>query len=260
MDTKDDATTAWIRRYHPSGDSTARLICFPHAGGSASFFHPVSVRFSPDTDVIALQYPGRQDRRREPCIEDIGTLADQLAEEIQALSDKPTVFFGHSMGAVLAFETAFRLEQRGLNSPHTVLASGRRAPSTVRDEQVHTRDDRGIISELKLLNGTDSAVFGNDELLSLALPAIRGDYRAIETYAGEPGRRVRCPLTVLTGDNDPRTTLDEAHAWQEHTEGAFRVEVFSGGHFFLADHQDEVNKVIAEALDAARAARTAASP
>ncbi|MFJ5222672.1 thioesterase II family protein [Streptomyces sp. NPDC088400] len=254
MVTKDDASTDWIRRYHPSGASTARLICFPHAGGSASFFHPVSVRFSPGIDVIALQYPGRQDRRREPCIEDIGALADALAKEIQTLSDKPTVFFGHSMGSVLAFETALRLERQNANPPRAVIASGRRGPSTRRDEQVHKRDDNGIISELRLLNGTDSAVFGDDELLRMALPAIRGDYTAIETYACEPDRRVRCPITVLTGDSDPRTTLDEADAWREHTEGAFRVKVFPGGHFFLADHQAEVNSEIARELEAARSA------
>lgn len=254
MDTRDDATTAWIRRYHPSQESAVRLVCFPHAGGSASFFYPVSVRFSPGTDVVALQYPGRQDRRHEPCVEDIGTLADLLAKEIQALSDKPMVFFGHSMGAVLAFETAYRLEQQGTNPPHALIASGRCAPSVQRNEEVHKRDDNGIISELKILNGTDTAIFGNEELLKMALPAIRSDYRAIETYSVEPNRKVRCPITVLTGDRDPNTTLDEANAWRNHTEGAFRCQVFTGGHFFLVDHQAEVNSEIANELEATRAA------
>lgn len=250
----DDATTAWIRRYHPSADSDVRLVCFPHAGGSASFFHPVSARFTPDADVVALQYPGRQDRRREPCVEDIGELADRLCEELQGLSEKPTVFFGHSMGAVLAFEVVVRLEALGANPPRTMIASGRRAPSSVRDEQVHRRDDEGVVAELRLLNGTDSAVFGDDELLRMALPAIRGDYRAIETYRCQEGRRVRCAITVLTGDADPRTSLEEASAWQEHTDGAFRLQAFPGGHFFLADHQSAVNAEVRKELDAARGA------
>ncbi|MFJ8630382.1 thioesterase II family protein [Streptomyces sp. NPDC093568] len=250
----DDATTAWIRRYHPSAGSPVRLVCFPHAGGSASFFHPVSVRFAPEVDVVALQYPGRQDRRTEPCVEDIGKLADLLSEEIRGLSEKPTVFFGHSMGAVLAFETALRLEEAGVNPPRAVIASGRRAPSSHRDERVHQKDDAGVITELRLLNGTDAAVFGDDELMRMALPAIRGDYRAIETYSCPPGRRVRAPLTALTGDADPRTTLEEAEAWGDHTEGAFRVGVFSGGHFFLTGHLNEVYAEIDTELAAARAA------
>ncbi|GAA2456710.1 thioesterase II family protein [Streptomyces glaucus] len=249
----DDATTAWIRRYHPSADSAVRLVCFPHAGGSASFFRPVSVRFAAEADVVALQYPGRQDRRHELCVEDIGVLADRLSEELGALSDKPTVFFGHSMGAVLAFETALRLEERGAGAPRAIVASGRRAPSCHRAERVHQEDDEGVIAELRLLNGTDAAVFGDDELMRMALPAIRGDYRAIETYTCPPGRRVRCGITVLTGDADPRTTLEEAAAWKEHTEGAFRMQVFPGGHFFLIDHQGAVNAELGKELDAARA-------
>src|ERR1019366_2464785 len=117
MAVTDIESSAWIRRYHPSGASTARLICFPHAGGSASYFHPVSERFSPATDVIALQYPGRQDRRHELCIRDIDVLADRITEQLLCLSHKPSVFFGHSMGATLAFEVAWRLERKGFNAP-----------------------------------------------------------------------------------------------------------------------------------------------
>ncbi|TDC91296.1 thioesterase [Saccharopolyspora aridisoli] len=252
MNTKDDVTTAWIRRYRPSATSTTRLVCFPHAGGSASFFHPLAPRFSPDTDVVSLQYPGRQDRRHEPCVEDIETLADLLTDEIAALSGKPTVFFGHSMGAVLAFETAYRLEQRGARTPHAVIASGRRGPATRRDEEVHKRDDNGIISELRELNGTDTAVFGDEELLRMAMPAIRNDYRAIEAYACDPDRRVSSPIVALTGTEDPKTTLEEANAWKQHTDGGFRLREFPGGHFFLTDHQTEVNLEIEAELAAAR--------
>ncbi|MEA5361107.1 alpha/beta fold hydrolase [Amycolatopsis sp., V23-08] len=250
MRSEDGDTAAWVRRFHDATGSPARLVCFPHAGGSASFFHPVSARFSPGTEVVALQYPGRQDRRREACIDDLGKLADEIAGRLATLSAKPTVFFGHSMGAVLAFETAYRLEQAGTNAPATVVASGRRAPSTRREDRVHERDDAGLIAELRLLNGTDSAVFGDDELLQLALPSIRGDYTAIETYRCEPGRRIAAPIAVLTGDADPKTTLAEAEAWREHTEGTFTVRVFAGGHFFLADHQADVNAEIAKHLGA----------
>ncbi|MEU3878242.1 thioesterase domain-containing protein, partial [Streptomyces sp. NPDC029704] len=109
-------------------------------------------------------------------------------------------------------------------------------------------DDNGIIAELKLLNGTDAGVLGDEELLRMALPALRGDYRAIETYTCDASRRVSCPLTVLTGDADPRTSLEEAAAWQRHTEGEFRLEVFPGGHFFLTGNQAAVNAEIAREL------------
>src|SRR5436305_687475 len=105
MTIMNHTTSAWIRRYHPAPAAAVRLVCFPHAGGSASYFHPVSARFSPGVDVEALQYPGRQDRRAEPCVTDLNELADVVTTEIRALDPLPTVYFGHSMGAALAFET-----------------------------------------------------------------------------------------------------------------------------------------------------------
>ncbi|WP_320774083.1 thioesterase II family protein [Streptomyces sp. CRN 30] len=247
MTTTADTSALWLRRYHPADAAAVRLVCFPHAGGSASFYHPVSVRFAPAAEVISLQYPGRQDRRKEPCVGDLGTLADLITEQLLALDDRPTVFFGHSMGAALAFETAWRLEQRG-RGPRTVLASGRRAPSTTRAEEVHLRDDDGIVAEMKRLNGTAAGVLGDEEILRMALPALRGDYRAIETYTCPADRRVSCGITVLTGEDDPLTTVAEAERWQDHTTGPFRLRVFGGGHFFLTQHLEAVNGEIARAL------------
>lgn len=249
MTVEDAITTDWIRRCHPSRSSSARLVCFPHAGGSASFFSPTSAHFGPDIDVVALQYPGRQDRRQEPLIDTIGELSDRIAAELLELTAKPTVFFGHSMGAVLAFETAWRLKQTAIVSPRALVVSGRRAPVTRRDERVHERDDDGIVAELKLLGGTELGLL-DDELLRMTLPAIRGDYRAIETYTCPPGRTVECAITVLTGASDPRTTMEEAEAWRAHTTGAFHHVVLPGGHFFLIDQQDTVNATIARELAA----------
>jgi surfactin synthase thioesterase subunit len=243
----DKVTTPWIRRFKPTDTGYVRLVCFPHAGGSASYFNPVSARFSPGVDVVALQYPGRQDRRNEPCVTDLGILADLITGELLTLSDKPTVFFGHSMGAMLAFETAWRLEQKGIGEPRALILSGRRAPSTVRDEAVHQRDDNGLIADLRLLNGTDSALMHDDEILRMALYSLRGDLEAVETYV-DAGHRVSCPITVFTGDSDPKTTVDEARQWRKHTDGTCRVRVFPGGHFFLDSHRVLINDEIAVEL------------
>ncbi|MFC9236266.1 thioesterase II family protein [Streptomyces decoyicus] len=235
----------WCRRFHPAPDAGRRLVCFPHAGGSASFYHPVSAALSPGVEVIAVQYPGRQDRRKEPAIDDIGLLADRIAEALKACSDRPLTFFGHSMGALVAFEVARRLERNG-DGPLRLFASGRRAPSAHRDEQVHRRDDDGIVTELRALSGTDSRVLDDEEMLRMVLPALRSDYKAVETYRSEPAAVVRCPVTVLVGDEDPKTSLDEARSWEAHTTGDFDLRVFSGGHFYLADRPKEVMTVLSD--------------
>lgn len=235
----------WCRRFHPAPDAGRRLVCFPHAGGSASFYHPVSAALSPGVDVLAVQYPGRQDRRHEPAIDDIGLLADRIAEALGAWTDRPLTFFGHSMGALVAFEVARRLERDG-DGPVRLFASGRRAPSAYRDEQVHRRDDDGIVAELRALSGTDSRVLDDEEMLRMVLPALRSDYKAVETYRSEPGAVVRCPVTVLVGDDDPKTSLAEARSWDAHTAGACDLQVFPGGHFYLADRPKEVMDVLSD--------------
>ncbi|MBL1097954.1 thioesterase II family protein [Streptomyces coffeae] len=248
-----DASDLWLRRFHPTPNAPVRLVCFPHAGGSASFYFPVSAALENDCDVATLQYPGRQDRRTEPNLDDIGVLADRIAPVVAPLFDRPVVFFGHSMGAIIAFEVTRRLQGRR-HTPAMLFASGRRAPSTHRVEIVHQRDDDGIVAELKSMSGTDAQVLGDEELLRMVLPAIRSDYRAIETY-GPVDATVDCPVTALVGDDDPKTTVREADAWRAHTTAAFNIQVFRGGHFYLSPRAAEVIAVIREALRGAVAAR-----
>ncbi|MEV5432946.1 alpha/beta fold hydrolase [Streptomyces sp. NPDC052701] len=240
---------AWIRRFHPADQAPTRLVCFPHAGGSATFYFPVSRTLSPGVDVLSVQYPGRQDRRHEPCMKTVAELADAVVEELLPWADRPLNLFGHSMGASLAFEVALRLEQRGL-AVQGLFASGRRAPSRFRHETVHLADDDTLIMELGRLSGTESQVLGDPEMLRMILPAVRNDYRAAETYRFTGDTRLACPVTALVGDQDPQVTAAEAEAWAEHTTGAFRLRWFEGGHFFLNAHAAEVMSVITDHVGA----------
>lgn len=240
----------WIRRYHRGADEAVRLVCFPHAGGSASFYHPFSAALSPTFEVLALQYPGRQDRRRERPADSIHDLAEGITAALIPWTDRPLALFGHSMGAVLAFEVARRLEEAADAKLVTVFASGRRAPSRLRDEDVHLRDDDGVLAELKRMNGTDGRLLDDDELLRMVLPAVRADYRAIETYRVTEHAALRCPVVVLVGDDDPQVTPDEARAWRDHATGDFELYAFPGGHFYLADRIAEVVATIANVVRA----------
>ncbi|MEE1753767.1 thioesterase II family protein [Streptomyces sp. SP18CS02] len=245
-------TGAWIRRFHPS-DAPVRLVCFPHAGGAATYYHPMSMRMSAEMEVLAVQYPGRQDRRTEPCVGDMSKLADLVVEEIRPWTDRPLAFFGHSMGAVLGYEVARRLERDGVRLL-TFFASGRRAPSCVRAEDVHLRDDAGLITEVKKLNGTDDRLLDEPEVVEMLLPALRSDYQAVETYRYEPGPALGCPVVVLTGDRDPQVTAEEARAWREHTDGSFDLRTYPGGHFYLNAHAPSVMETVAAQLRDVRAA------
>lgn len=240
-------SSVWIRRFDPSPEATGRLLCFPHAGGSASYFFPVSRAMAPAVEVLAVQYPGRQERRAEECIEDIGELADRIAEAARPWTGRPLALFGHSMGATVAFEVALRLERDGI-VPASLFASGRHAPSLYRPENVHRRPDAGLLEELRELSGTGAELLADQEFIRLILPPLRSDYRAVESYRYQPGARLACPVDALVGEDDPKAGVDEVRAWREHTNGPFALHLFSGGHFYLNNHMPAITSLIAGRL------------
>ncbi|MEV8533614.1 alpha/beta fold hydrolase [Streptomyces sp. NPDC051211] len=247
----------WIRRFHGSGASPARLLCFPHAGGAAGFYFPLSQALDPDVEVLAVQYPGRQDRHREPGIDEVHALADAIVTALlPLLDDRPLALFGHSMGAVVGYEVARRLEHEAGAPAALLFASGRRAPSRHREEWAHLLDDEGLAGELRLLGGTDGELLGDPDLLRMVLPAVRVDYKAIETYRHRPGPELGCPVAVLVGAADDRVTLDEAADWCRHTTGGHTLDVFPGGHFYLTGIMQEIAALVAERLADCRTART----
>ena len=140
-----------------------------------------------------------------------------------------------------------RLERAG-HRVHRLFASGRRAPSCQREEYVHRLDNHGLVVELEHLSGTDPGILGDRELLDMVLPVVRGDLLAIERYRAGPDSVVASPITVLVGDDDPKTTVDEARAWSKHTVGGCETVVFPGGHFYLVPHRREVVKLVADRL------------
>jgi pyochelin biosynthesis protein PchC len=209
-------TGAWLRRYHESESGAPRLLCLPHAGGSASYFFTLSRQLSPHTETLAAQYPGRQDRRTE--------------------------------------QPARRLERGPLPDPVVLIVSGRRAPSRQVPETVHLLDDAGVLAQLERLGGTEGGVLGDQDLVRMILPAVRADYRALADYAGSEERTgsgpdtVACPIVAMVGDADPVTPVDDALAWSHYTTGGFESEVFPGGHFYLAQRAQRVTDSIRRVL------------
>lgn len=217
----------WFQHYHPMPDASVRLVCFPHAGGTAPFFLPMAKRLADSVDVLAVQYPGRQDRHREPCLGSIVELAEAVVGELGPWLDRPVALFGHSMGASVAFEVARRVRVLAL------FVSGRPAPSRHRFDHTHAADDDALIDDMLSLDGTSAQLLADEEILRMVLGSVRADYVAAETYRYVPGAPVDCPIVAMIGDDDPKVTVDEARAWGEHTRGPFELVEFAGGHFYL---------------------------
>ncbi|MEU4168978.1 alpha/beta fold hydrolase [Streptomyces sp. NPDC026665] len=243
--------STWLRRFTTTAADGPILVCFPHAGGSATAFKDLARVLHPDVDVVSVQYPGRQDRYREEPFTDLGPLAEAVTEELArelAADGRPYALFGHSMGSLVAFETARRLAERRLPAPQRVFFSGRGGPD-LRDSAYDLYDDADMLAEVRRLGGTDQSMLEDPDILELVLPALRADYRILGTYRGpSAGGPLTAPVTALIGDSDPIATVQDAHTWREHTTGDFRVEVFPGGHFYLFDQLEKVATAVTEGL------------
>ncbi|MFJ2743696.1 thioesterase II family protein [Streptomyces sp. NPDC087440] len=242
----------WIRRFHSAPNAGSRLLCFPHAGGSASAYHALSAAVAGAIEPLIVQYPGRQERFGEPFAERAEEMvAAALAALPAPVDGTPTILFGHSMGALLAFEAARRLTAEG-QPPAALFVSGRRGPSLpqwpARRKPVGEMSDSELIEDIRKLSGTPDELLSSPDLLRLALPPVRADYRIVEDYIYRSAPPLDCPITVLTGDKDPGVTVEAARAWGSETQAAFSFHVLAGGHFFLDDHMPYLADLITSVL------------
>ncbi|MET9658768.1 alpha/beta fold hydrolase [Streptomyces sp. NPDC006510] len=247
----------WIRCFRPAPDAGAQLLCFPHAGGSASGYLPLSTAVAGAAEALVVQYPGRHDRIAEPFAERLGDVVRAVLPSLPASGGRPLILFGHSMGALLAFETARRLAAEG-REPAALFVSGSEGPSLPRSARLpDPPSDDDLIGEMRLLSGTDEELLTHPEILGLALPPLRADYAMLSARIHVPGPPLHCPVVALTGDSDPRVSVERVQAWERETEGSFERHVLPGGHFFLGDHLPYVAELIAAHVPG-RAARTGA--
>ncbi|MGK5631055.1 thioesterase II family protein [Streptomyces sp. URMC 123] len=246
----------WIRR-HAATPRAPRLTCFPHAGGGASFYQAWATALAPGTEVLVVQYPGREDRFHEPLVSDMATLADAVVAELPLSADDPLVLFGHSMGSAVAYEVALRIERACPGALARLCVSGRPAPHAAAPSAVHLLPDDELVEQLRGLAGTSDAILDSRDFRALFLPAIRNDYRLIETYRPAPpadgAGLLSAPVTVLYGADDPHLRDGGAQSWREVTRGAVECRSFTGGHFYLVEHRAEVVAEVARHLRASGA-------
>lgn len=221
----------------PQKCAALRLFCFPYAGGGPPIFRGWTDGLPAQTEACALLLPGRGKRLREPIWYDgIEALADKVAAEMTVLLDRPFALFGHSFGALLAFETARRIEKQG-RQPAALIVSGHIAPQLPdRNVPVHDLPRDALIHALCKLNGMPEELLASRDVLDLLLPAVRADLEAVETYAHRPGEPLDVPLLALWGSGDPRAGRHEVEAWREQSRAEFQFETIEGDHFFV-DHQ-----------------------
>ncbi|MDJ1133697.1 thioesterase II family protein [Streptomyces iconiensis] len=230
----------WCVRWAAAQDAPVRLFCLPHTGGGAALYRDWARRLAPDVDVVSIRLPGREKRFRETPYRRLDDLVEALAEAVEPLLDRPYAWFGHSMGALVAYEMCRAARGLGQREPERLLVSGRRAPHLPsRQRRVHDAPDDALVAHLRELNGTPAEVLDSSAALGALLPMMRADFAVSETYHWRAGPPLTCPVLVLGGRDDALAAPGELAAWREYSTGDCEVRLFDGGHFFLHEESRE---------------------
>jgi medium-chain acyl-[acyl-carrier-protein] hydrolase len=249
-------TDVWFDRRFRSATARYSLYCFPFAGGSATYYSYWGRYFRDQVEMVPVQLPARGPRMAEPSPTSIVDISDEVVAHIASAHTVP-LLFGHSMGAILAFEVARRLEAIG-RPPTYLFVSGRPAPPQARPVQAVSRLPREqFVQVLREYGAADEEILANNELLEVLLPMIRADFAMIENYQYQPGRLLHCPIFAWCGTDDPEVDPTAIQGWAEETRAGLGMFVRSGGHFFLSHHVEEIARIVHDAVSRAEASCTA---
>jgi len=227
-----------------------RLFCFPYAGGNAQVFRAWPKDLPSSVEIHAIQLPGRGTRFGEPLLKRMTPLLAAIDDAITPLLDVPYAFFGHSMGALIAYELTRQLRARGKALPKHLFLSGRKAPEeTETDPPIHALSTPAFLSELRRYGGVPEAVLQEPDLLNLLLPIVRADFEVIETWQHARDEPLDTPITTFGGVDDHRSSRALLEGWRPLTRGDFAMHILPGGHFFIQSAQPALVGFVRRAIE-----------
>jgi surfactin synthase thioesterase subunit len=242
---------SWLKSFSKNHDKPGlTLVCFPFAGGGANIYRNWPSFLDNQIEVKAVALPGREARILEQNISNVDDVCDAIVNELVALHlHEPIAFFGHSMGSMLAYEVAARLQENYNWVPKMLIVSGRQAPHKKMGGTFHLSPDEVFINELKRLNGTPNSIFEDEEMRKIVLSILRADYTLLETYAIKTKVVLSAPIVTCCGDSDSEVMISEMQHWAELTSMGCTHHVFEGGHFYLSEKMKELIGIISAQLE-----------
>jgi external thioesterase TEII len=226
-----------------TSSTNVQLICFPFAGGYSATFRPLQPLLQDHCDLLVAEPPGHGSNRM-PLVESLETLVDIYLEDLIPQLGKPFVLFGHSMGGLVVYRIAQKLEQRGI-FPEAVIISAVQPPHTKRKQLTHL-DDGAFLNYVIDIGGVPAELVKAREVLEYFLPSIRADFKALETFEHTDHSLLRAPVHILNGEKD-EPCMQDASGWRQWTK-RIRYYTFEGGHMFLLTETERVSKTIQSIL------------
>jgi medium-chain acyl-[acyl-carrier-protein] hydrolase len=241
------ARSPWLP-FGAGDEATVRLLCLPHAGAGASVYRAFGRGLPPSIGVCPVQPPGREKRRSEAPITSVGEFVRQLAPEVGATVRPPYALFGHSTGALCAFELAREIRRLGAPLPVHLFLAGRRAPRIPMPRTELAGSLQNLAAVLRRLGGTPEDVLASAEMLGLLQPLLLADFRVNEVYGYRAEPALPVPITTFASTEDPFASPDEVTGWQDETSARFSAFLLAGGHFAIFDHATTVREQVANDL------------
>lgn len=235
-------------RFPARPDAPLRLFAFPFAGGNAQVFRDLAPRLGPEIEVVGVDYPGRGQRFGEEPLHHLPDLVRDLAAHVRPLLDRPFAFYGHSNGALVAFELARHMGRAFYRWPETLVVGAKRCPTLGVEAVSHTLPREDFIAMLRGYGGTPPDVFASPEIMELFLPILRADFALSETHALVDPTPLDAPIHAIAGSGDGLAPPHEVRAWGALTRRDFRFHEVDGGHFFLHTEPDALASILRTVL------------
>jgi surfactin synthase thioesterase subunit/glycosyltransferase involved in cell wall biosynthesis len=250
------AANPWFPAADAAAERALRLFCFPHAGGGASAFHSWSRALPGTVAVCPVRLPGRESRISEPPFSSMRELVEALTEAIAPLLDERFALYGHSMGAVVAFELIRSLRACRRPLPAALFVSGARAPQfRLRHVPPPEPSEADFLADLRRLEGVPAEVLDHPELLRLLLPTLRADAALYRNYVFVEEAPLTCPIRAYGGLGDPNIKREHLEGWARQTSSSFELRLFPGGHFFVNTERDAFLRALGADLERLRGGR-----
>lgn len=235
----------WLFCHKPQPNAVKRLICFPYGGGGASIYRKWQQELGSSIEVCAMQPPGRENRSSEKPLDDIDAAIRQIEPLVEALSDKPLVLFGYSMGSVLAIATAQLLELQFNIIPDKLICCARSAPvSRFQSNRPELQTDAKFLDHVVSLGGINPEILDAPGMRTVALKLWKADFALSSSLDCTNSKEVACPIYTIGGKEDPTTSLCSLAAWGDLTSSTFELTMLHGDHFFMNTQESTIiNKI-----------------
>jgi len=239
----------WLVNVNPQPNAPWRLVMFPHAGAGASAYYCWADEFAAHANVFIVQLPGRESRAHESLIRNVTQASSGIAQAIGTLDSRPTVFFGHSLGALLAYEVCRRMMRCGMRPPKVIFVAGRSPPHVKLPRQsIFSLPSAEFLHTIAQLGGLSPEVLNATELLDYLEPILRADMEMNDTFKPEPAVALDISLVALSGRDDQHFPPDDIERWRD-TAKECSIHYFDGGHFFINHHRKAIVELVKRHLD-----------